>query len=120
MSITNPMTVSLNAVPYTLNRINQDAYGSEYFYRGTTFSLTLKIRHSKEKPDAAGSVMDRHNIELTQTVFATSTTPVIIRQAFATFRNGSLDDATASSYLDQGLVDVLTDANLGDLIAWIN
>lgn len=120
MSIVNPMVVPVNGTNYNLNRINQDAFGSEYYYRGATFDLRLKIRHSKEKVSSDGVVFDRHNMELTQTVYATSTTPVIVRQAYSVFRNGSLDDATTASYLYQGLVDISTDANLGDLIAWIN
>lgn len=120
MSLTNPMVIAINGTNYNLARIRQSDYLSEYFYRGTVFELTLIVRHSKEKRNADGVVFDRHNIELTQTVFATSTTPKIVRQAYSVFRNDELDDATNASYLYQGLIDVSTDANLGDLIAWIN
>jgi hypothetical protein len=120
MSIANPATISINAVPYSLAKINQDSYGSEYLYSGTTFELRLKIRHSKESPKGTSPGLDRHNVELTQTVYATSTTAEIVRQAYCVLRNLYSDDKTASSYLDQGLVDYLTDSNLGDLINWVN
>jgi hypothetical protein len=120
VSISSPISISLNGTAYSLPRINQDSFGSEYLYRGATFELRVKIRHSKEKVNADGIVIDRHNVELTQTVYPAAGVPAIIRQGYAVLRNGSADDATNSSYLYQGLVDFLTDSNLGDLINWVN
>lgn len=120
MSISNPNSISINAVAKSLVRINQDNYGSEYLYREATYELRLKIRHTKEKAVGGNLPLSRHNIELTQTVFPTSTTLAITRQAYLVLRNLDSDTAIDVSYLAQGLVDFLTDANLGDLINWVN
>jgi hypothetical protein len=120
MSISNPNSITINSVAKSLVRINQDNYGSEYLYREATYELRLKIRHVKEKPVSGQLVLSRHNIELTQTVYATSTAPQYTRQAYLILRNSDTDTAADVSYLAQGLVDFLTDANLGDLINWVN
>lgn len=118
MTLANPAVVTVNAVAYDLPKINQDNYGSEYLYRGTTFELRLKIRHSKEAAKAGSVEFNRHNVELTQTIYATSTDPVIIRQSYAVIR-GAYNDADASvSNVSQGLVDFLTDAHMADILAW--
>jgi hypothetical protein len=118
VSIANPLVITINGTDYNLIRINMDNYGSEYLYSGSTFELRMKIRHSKEKLVPGSAQIDRHNVELTQTVYPTADSPAIVRQAYAVLRNGYNDDKTAASYLDQGLVDFLSDAHLADVIAW--
>jgi len=61
-------------VATTLNKINQDGYASEYFLRTSVHEITMCIRHSKTKAAAGKPSNDRHNVELTQTIFATPTT----------------------------------------------
>jgi hypothetical protein len=119
MTLANPIVITLNGTDYNLPKINLDNYGSEYLYSGTTFELRLKIRHTKEAVKSGQAAqIDRHNVELTQTVYPTADSPAITRQAYAVLRNGYNDDKTAASYLDQGLVDFLTDAHLADVISW--
>lgn len=118
MTLANPIAVVLNTVSKDLPKINLDNYGSEYLYQTTTYELRLKIRHSKETPKAGQKAFDRHNVELTQTVYATSTVPVITRQAYLVIRNTYDDDKTAVSYLAQALIDLITDAHIDDVLAW--
>jgi hypothetical protein len=118
MTLSNPASVTINTVAKSLPKINQDNYGSEYLYRDTTSELRLKIRHSKESPKAGSTQVNRHNVELTQTIFATSTSPIITRQAYLVIR-GEYNDADLSvSYVTQGLVDFLTDATIADILTW--
>ncbi|DAD50345.1 TPA_asm: coat protein [ssRNA phage Gephyllon.1_26] len=118
MTLANPAVVTINTVAYNLPKINQDNYGSEYLYRDTVFELRLKIRNSKETTKAGSTPVNRHNVELTQTILPTSTTPAVVRQSYAVIR-GEYNDADASvSYVTQGLVDFLTDAHIADVLAW--
>jgi len=57
-----------------LKKINQDKYSSEYFYRGNGSEIRLFIRHSNYVDKKRnGMKVDRHNIELVQTLFASGT-----------------------------------------------
>jgi hypothetical protein len=113
------LTVTVNAVAKVLNRINQDNYGSEYYLRSTTDEYRMKIRHSKEAPQADGRRFDRHNVELTHVVFATSTTPVVTRIVSSTLRVLEADDLTPAGYLVAGFVDYVDNATVqSDLLTW--
>jgi hypothetical protein len=74
-------------VDITVTRINQDAYGSEYRVRDSLSETTLKIRHSTVKATATAVARDRHNVEITQKIFATSTVPEFIRKAYVVYEH---------------------------------
>jgi len=57
--------------PFTLTRVNQDNYGSEYTYADSIQSIVLKIRQSKEVVN--GLPFNRHNATIEHIVFATPT-----------------------------------------------
>lgn len=57
----------------SLRRINNDNYGSEYLKKNTLDEYQMKIRHSTMTDKASGQVYDRHNVEVTQVIYATST-----------------------------------------------
>jgi len=54
----------------TCNKINQDGYSSEYLYKGTTSEYTVRVRHTKTKATTSRPAMDRHNVEVVQTIYA--------------------------------------------------
>lgn len=113
------ITVTVNAVAKVLNRINQDNYGSEYYLRSSTDEYRLKIRHSKESPQSDGRYFDRHNIELTHTVYAVGATPAVTRIASSTFRILSTDDLTLAGYLTAALIDYVDSGTVqADLNTW--
>lgn len=67
------ITVTINAVAKVLKKINGgENYATEYLLRETDGEYRMKIRHSKDKGLTRGEIMDRHNVELTRTVFGTS------------------------------------------------
>nr|UJQ86000.1 MAG: putative coat protein [Leviviridae sp.] len=51
----------------TFTLVNQDAYSSEYRFRGTDYDYVAKIRNTNESKRADGSLSTRHNAELTVT-----------------------------------------------------
>lgn len=101
------ITFTINAVAKVLKKINQDGYSSEYLLREATQEFRCKIRHSVEKNLTTSRTMDRHNVELTQTMFADGVTYLtpLTRQVYTVFRNTPGDSATVVDYLSDGLAD---------------
>jgi hypothetical protein len=109
----NTLTLTIDAVPKVLNRINQDNRGSEYSFVSGTETISMLIRHTVDKL-ATGDV-NRHNVYIERTIFAT---PTVVEKYFSvTFtlreRRGSdpLDELklaqgfyTLIATLDDGLV----------------
>lgn len=94
-------------------KINQDGYSSEYLFRDATMQVSAKIRHTETK---AG--MDRHNVEFTQTVFATAEAAEIVRKVYIVLEQSKGD-------MDVKLTDALSDwliatanANVTSLLGW--
>lgn len=101
------------------SKINQDAYSSEYLNRISTDEIRVKIRHSVEalKPGQLYPI-ERHNVEVTQTVFATLTAPEFVRQAYIVLRNSKNDSLTDVTNLNEALTFWLTDVVLDKLNIW--
>lgn len=113
------LTLTVNSVAKVLNRINQDAYGSEYFLRSTLDEYRVKIRHSKEAAKADGTINDRHNIEVNHVVYATSTTKRIERQFYIVGRVPQDDDLTLVGYLFAAAAVYFGNGTVeSDLLTW--
>ncbi|UJQ85816.1 MAG: putative coat protein [Garnievirus montiscola] len=113
------LTLTVNAVAKVLNRINQDNYGSEYYLRSTLDEYRVRIRHTKLTPNVDGKVPDSHNIEVTHTVFATSTVPAIVRQAYIVVRIFGDDDLTLAGYLLAAATTYFNNGTVqSDLLTW--
>jgi hypothetical protein len=69
--LTNTLTLTIDSVARTLLRLNQDNFGSVYSFNDETERLTLKIRHDKE--NQKGQMVNRHNVFVEHTVYATPT-----------------------------------------------
>jgi hypothetical protein len=94
MTLAATLTVTINSVAKVLTRVNQDNFTSEYRLLSATESLILKIKNSTEK--RLGYPCERHYVELTWTIFATSTVLEQFYLAAQTFvkRSGSFQDPT--------------------------
>lgn len=110
------ITITINAVAKVLTRINQDKYSSEYILRDVNDSFRLQIRNTILTDKSRGVTIERHNVELVQTVFATATTPVVVRKAYSVFENEATDGVTAPLNFDLGFTGFFTSANLTKLI----
>lgn len=121
MAFANPLVISVNAVNKTLNKINQDNYGSEYYLRETTGEYRVKIRHSTESAVVGSGKVHRSNVDITYTLF--STTPGVpddVIQAYTVFRHGASVGASAAGYIGAALSALLVQARYEDLVAWAN
>jgi hypothetical protein len=117
----NTITLTVNAVPFILNRVNQDNYGSEYSYNSGTESMVMKIRHSKDAVDSNGFIMKRHNVFLEHTVFATPTTAARFATYTATARHDQFGIPVQSSDLGKAVnVWLAASTNFADLVAGVN
>ena len=116
------ITVPVNAVNKVLKRIDSGTpYASEYHLKEATQSFTLYIRHSKSKATASKKSVDFHNMELVQTVFATATTPEVVRRAFITVGNDYFDSSVDIGYVSKALTDTLNAAgNTDDFLSWVS
>lgn len=99
-------------------RINQDTYTSEYSYRGAASATVVKIRHTTVAAKGGKPALDRHNVEVSQRVYADVDTPEVFRRAYIVIEQEPSD-------LDVKLVDALADwliatsnANVLKLLNW--
>lgn len=114
------LTITVNAVAKVLNRINQDNYGSEYLFRGTTEEYRVQIRHNKESNVPGVTRKDRHFVKVIHTVFAVpGVSPQIDRELYIVARVPYDDNLTNAGYLFAGFIDYLdTNTVQGDLLTW--
>lgn len=116
--LADPLVLTINAVAKSLNKINQDGYGSEYLLRDSTTEYRAKVRHSRTKADLTGQAYDRHNFEFTVTTFAVGDTPerhqrfYFVHECLPSDTNVDMPDAVAD------LMIASSDAFLKSLVAW--
>ena len=121
MTFAHPLVIDYGAGTKSLNFIsNPVPYGSEYSVRETTQQFLARIRHLKEKPTQGGIIMDRHQFELTRTVFGTSGDPDIVQQAYLIFRMGSRDSVADAAKIGESVTKLLDLAAITDLGNWLS
>jgi len=113
----DPAVVTINAVDKPLIRIKHDDYSSEYLLRSATDEMRLHIRNTTYTNKKDGKRVDRHNVELIQTVFpvapATSST---VRKTYAVIENQVGDTLTDPKNVALGLFEFLTGSNIDKLM----
>jgi hypothetical protein len=123
MTIANPLVITLGGSGGTaksLPKINQDAYGSEYFLREATQEFRVRIRHLRETPKTGELPLERHNFELTQTIYGTNGAPDKVRQVYTVLRANKVDTLADVVDLGEALSYYLDGTHYGDLIGWVN
>lgn len=117
MTISSPITITVNSVAKILPRINQDNYGSVYRLKEATAEYQLTIRHSYE-----GSVgpkqVERHNVDFIMTTWDVSGNPVV-KQSYTVIRNPRNVDPVDSVNVAKALA-VWVNTVAADLGAWQN
>ncbi len=105
----------------TLNRVNQDSFGSEYTFLDATRAASLKIRNSTDSKDAEQVTMLRHNVFFEYTVHPTPTSFVKKFTFTGTLRNGKADDPALCASIAKGVMAWMnTGTNLADLAVGVN
>lgn len=111
------ITITVNSVDKILNRINQDAYGSEYFLRGSDDDFRLKIRHTNYTAKTSGRVTDRHNVEFVHTVYPVSPETIsTVRKAYIVLEAERSDGVTEPLNFGNGFIAFLTSGNVTKLL----
>ncbi len=113
------LTITINSVAKVLTRVNQDGYSSEYLLRETTGDFRLKIRNSTYTDKQRGATVNRHNVELTQTVYPVSpATLSTIRKFYSVLENDSTSLVVDDAKFAAGSVSFLTEANFTKMLNW--
>jgi hypothetical protein len=113
----DPAVVTVNAVAKNLVRINQDTYSSEYMLRTATDEFKLNIRNTSRTDKSKKLRVDRHNVELTQTVYPVApSTRSYFRKAYLVFENEEGDTLTDPQYIVGALCAFMSNANIQRLI----
>jgi len=119
MAFGDTITITINSVAKVLNKINQDAYSSEYLLRESTGEYSMNIRHSRDKVLVNGFPLERHNLTLKQTIYAVpNTSPAITRQISTTLVADRTDVQATALLFDVGFVGFLTSTNMGKALNW--
>lgn len=113
------ITITINAVPKILVRVNQDQYSSEYLLKSATDCFRLRLRNtSYTDKTRGGQKVDRHTAELIQEVFAVAPAPSLIRKTYTVFENDTNDTVVDPAKFVVGKLAFLTEANVTKLLNW--
>lgn len=118
MTISSPITITVNAVDKVLPRINQDSFGSVYRLKEADDEWELKIRHSYEGK-AGPAQYERHNVEFTHTHFVGDLRTPVVYQTYTVMRNPRAYNPVDTTYVAKALA-VWVNAVAADLSAWQN
>lgn len=112
------ITITYNTVAKVLSKINQDSYSSEYYLREATGEFRLRFRHQYESAKSGMNPVERHNLELSYTVFGA--TPELDRTYIqsATFRFMKGSDAVVERNVGLASVGWQNSANIDKLLGW--
>nr|UJQ85544.1 MAG: hypothetical protein 2 [Leviviridae sp.] len=116
----DPAALTINAVAKNLVKINQDGYSSEYLLRSTTDEFRLRIRNASRTEKASGIKIDRHNVELIQTVFGTAPAPNVTRKVYVVIENQQGDTLTDPTNVAVGLLSWLTASSAANITKLMN
>lgn len=112
MAFTDPQALTIGGVTKNLVRVDQARGVSEYRLVEATQSFQMFIRSQELKPETDGRRKWRHNISLKQTVFATTTTAELIRDALVTIVHYAGDDPAAFDDIAIAVAGMVTAGNI--------
>lgn len=111
------LTLTVGAASKVLTKINgPNNYASEYLLKESLRSYRVRVRHTKSGGKNGTPLMDRHNFEVVETIYATETVPEHPRKAYFVVELLPTDE-------DISLMDAVADlciANAGELLDELN
>lgn len=96
------LTLPVGAGTRVCTAVNQDGYSTEYLLREATQDTRVRVRHTQTKAKGDVPALDRHNVEITEKVFADGDTPEVNQKVYIVIEHEPGDDPT-------DLVDALAD-----------
>jgi hypothetical protein len=115
MALTDPQALTIGGATKNLVRVDSGKYQSEYYLAEATQSFRMFVRSSDLKVEADGRRKVRHNISLRQTIFATATTPEVVRSTSHTIEHYAGDLVTDYDDISLAVSSVATVANIAKL-----
>jgi hypothetical protein len=113
----DPLSVTINGVAKSLNKVNQDGYSSEYLLRTDTEEFRLTLQNVARFDNKRKVAIDRHTAQLTHTVFPVApATLSTIRKTYSVIENQQGDILVNSQYVASGLYGLLTAPNITKLL----
>lgn len=116
----DPAVITVNAVAKNLVKINQDGYSSEYLLRSALDEYRLRIRNQSRFDKKLGVSIDRHNVEIIHTVFATASAPAYTRKCYVVIENQQGDTLTDPTNLAVGVLSWLTASSAANITKLMN
>jgi hypothetical protein len=113
--LTDPQTITVNAVAKVMPRIKEQNGSSMYRLRSTTDCIELSIKHSDGKI-SGGVFGEAHVVKVTYTLYATATDPEKILHTWIVIQNGDGMDLTTVKNHVLGLAAYLTGATIDKLL----
>lgn len=107
----NTLTLTINAIAKTLLRVNQDNFGSTYLYKSATERINVQFRNSTENGNKLA--VDRHNMFVEWTIYATTTSVEEYYTFSATLRQNQVNDPVKLDQLVAGAITLLTAQKTG-------
>lgn len=114
----NTLVLPVAGGDITMVKINQDSYSSEYLFRNTTHQYRARIRHTKTNATSSRPSYDRHNFEVTMTVFAAGDVAEYERKFYFVHEHLASDTAVALPDAVADLCIASTNAFLVSLLGW--
>lgn len=121
MAFADPAVITINGTGYSLVRINQDGYSSEYRLRSTTDEYRLLIRNTSYMDKKRTVSIDRHNVDFTHTVFAVAPSTIDkVRHIYVVLENQQGDTLTDPVLEAIGVLSFLTASSGANLAKLLN
>ncbi len=118
MAFPDTITITINAVAKVLTKVKEQDYSSEYRLRTAGVDeFRLNIRHSSFKDKTSGRMIDRHSVELAQTILPVAPSEIpMTRKSYLVLENQQLDTIVDPVKFAFGHVAFFTEPNLTKLV----
>ncbi len=121
MALADPAVITINGAAKSLVRVRTSDYSSEYVLRSTTDEHRLNVRNTSYLDKKRAVTIDRHNIELVQTVFPVApATLSTIRKVYAVVENQRGDTLTDPLNVALGLLTFMSASSGANVTKMLN
>jgi hypothetical protein len=116
--IGDSVSVTINAVAYTLTKRTEQGYSSVYSTRDATHEVTLRVRHTNEAGRQGSPATEAHRVDLTRRIYATATDPARSYTASVILRLEKDSDPDKVEQLMSAMCGFLSAAMIDKVANW--